>query len=154
MNPFQSLFYFLPCYLLGIICSQYHQFFKRVSVLFPLFLLLISFLLSYYQVFYLNLLSNLEKDFFAYNGFDWKLIEKSIQAVSIYIIFEKFLDRKFVIVDYVASTSFAIYFLHPYLIFLIKRVVDGRLYGFFYWSFLSVFILLVCLNISLLIKFF
>jgi probable poly-beta-1,6-N-acetyl-D-glucosamine export protein len=144
MNPFQTFVYFSPMFLFGMICSIYNQKIKDTLSRYALWLVIISIVLAAYQTNVLGINTNLEKDMFTYAGFNFRLVGKSIQILGIYLIFENFMTKDYKILSLLASSSFAVFFLHPAVIFVIKRLVPTDWSGFIYWHLLTVFVIVVC----------
>lgn len=122
----QSLIYFTPVYLFGIYCSIYkesmYSFFRAKEYLF-LFPFLIILLLQTY----LGIEGNAEKNFFSYEGIDSILPQKIFLCLFLIVWLRRFegFDNKYVML--LANTSFAIYFLHGYilrLLYIIKEHLE------------------------------
>lgn len=62
-----------------------------------------------------------KKNFLEYGGVDIQLIQKTVLILFLFVVLEKYtIHSKFL--DLVSETSFAIYFLHPWLIYVLKKV--------------------------------
>ncbi len=111
----QSLVYFTPVYLFGIYCSlnkdSIYSFFRSKEYLF-LFLFLGILLLQTY----LGIAGNNNKPFFSYEGIDSILPQKIFLCLFLMVWLHRFegFSNKFVLL--LANTSFAIYFLHAYVL--------------------------------------
>ncbi|WP_176293600.1 acyltransferase family protein [Vibrio natriegens] len=123
INPLHSLVYYTPVYLIGILFSMYsfevkNHLSNKITPLIT-FVVLFSFLeyLSGHQ-------GNYHKPFFEYAGLDLQYIQKIFLIFSIYILFEKY-NIQSKTLDIISNTSFAIFFIHPWLIFILFKV-----YGF------------------------
>jgi Acyl-CoA synthetases (AMP-forming)/AMP-acid ligases II len=115
-NPLQNLIHYTPVYLLGIISSKYkadiYNFLKNKSLLLLIFVIGFSIL----QVF-INGSSDNESILFVYNGIDFQLIQKIFMCYFLMIFLHKYEDIKSPILNLLASTSFAVYFLHFWFIY-------------------------------------
>ncbi len=152
INPFQSFVYFLPIFLLGIIVANFHQELSKTPLSIAFSLLFLSFFISYFQIEFNNIFGNQSKNFFDYQGYDFRVLEKSIQSVSIYLFLERF-RFKLSFFSLVAKASFAIYFLHPLFIFIINKINQGYFHGFFYLQITSAIVLFLCIVSALLFKY-
>lgn len=113
-NHLQSLVYFLPLFLAGMMFSQY-----RVQILAQRGLWLLALVaggLTWGMV-YMGQAANLHKPFFAYGRPDIGLVQKLLICILLAAAFEH-LPRVRVI-ETVAKTSFVAYFLHPFAIRLL-----------------------------------
>ncbi|MBT9187520.1 acyltransferase family protein [Zobellia russellii] len=120
LNPFHSLFYFTPMYLIGVLTSLYSTNIKRFLDNKLLLMLVVIIGLSLIQ----QLLGHegaYNKYFFEYGGVDLQLIQKTICVFFLFVALEKY-TFKWKILDVISETSFAIYFLHPWLIYVLKKV--------------------------------
>ena len=137
LNPLQSFVYFLPVFMFGMVFSKHFAALRQRYLWLPWCLLVASILLSVYQSAYLGIAHNAHKAFFTYAGMDLKVLEKVMQAVAILLLFERHWQQRHRLVDLVASASFAIFFLHPVVIAVFKRVINGAFSGFVYWHLLT-----------------
>lgn len=118
----QSLVYFTPAYLFGIICSikkdkVYSVFKGKEYMLFMLFLVVLLF-----QTF-LGIRGNNHNAFYAYEGIDSFLPQKIFLCLFLMVWLHRFENYANKYVWLLANTSFAIYFLHGYVLrvfYLIK----------------------------------
>tara|TARA_R110000868_G_scaffold98237_2_gene270240 strand:+ start:5945 stop:6997 length:1053 start_codon:yes stop_codon:yes gene_type:complete len=122
----QSLVYFTPVYLFGISCSIYkeriYSFFRGKEHLFLFPFLIILLLQTYFGI-----EGNAEKNFFSYEGIDSILPQKIFLCLFLMVWLRRFsgFDNKYVVL--LANTSFAIYFLHGYvlrLLYIIKEHLE------------------------------
>lgn len=117
-NPLQNFIHYTPVYLLGIISSKYkadiYKFLKNKSLLLLIFVIGFSML----QVFINGDSTNASK-LFVYNGIDFQLIQKIFMCYFLMIFLHKYEDIKSPALTLLASTSFAVYFLHFWFIYFI-----------------------------------
>jgi probable poly-beta-1,6-N-acetyl-D-glucosamine export protein len=116
--PLQSVIYFSPVYIYGILCSIYRDIiFKHLKGK-GLFLLIMIFSLAWIQVELFGHYGNFHKSPLRINYPDLLLLQKMIMCIFFMLFFNRFENRKLTILNHLASASFAIYFLHPYLMWV------------------------------------
>ena len=159
-NPLHSLVFYTPIYLVGIMFSMYHI--KVKSFLYnKIPLLLVSVVLISYLEFYLGHIGNYSKPFFELNGLDLQYIQKVFLISLFYICLERW-DFRSKIINIISETSFAIFFIHPWLIVLIGKVTNRFYPDFLGETHLNVplyiatvfFVIFTSVCIALLIKMF
>ncbi|MFP6788342.1 MAG: acyltransferase [Thalassolituus sp.] len=152
LNVFQSYIYYTPLYLLGIVFSLYKS---DLDVFFEdkiwIFLLLLSVILfGAFQYFYGEIGSYRRFMFDGYHGVDFQLLQKISMCIFIFYMLKAIELPK--IFDVLAKYSFAIFFLHPYFLYLIG-IVDSK---FNYSQTLSIpiylFSVLLCLSFCILVS--
>lgn len=121
----QSLIYFTPFYLFGIICSEkkemlYSKLFGKEFVI-----LSIGLLFAILQVF-IGVVGNYHKPPFEFASLDLMFVHKLIFSVFFMIFLHRFETVKSTFLDLVAKNSFGIFFIHGYYI-LIFLLVKSRL---------------------------
>ena len=118
-NAFQSVVFYLPIYLSGIFLSlnfgQFLPILRRHGYL----LLLVAILLATIQAIN-GQGGNLHKQFFAFQGFEMMGIQKVTFSLGLIGIFSLLSNSPGRIVTVVANTSFAIFFLHPFVLWLLE----------------------------------
>lgn len=137
LNPLQSFVYFLPVFMFGMVFNRHYALLRDNYRALPWLLLICSLALSVYQSAWLGIAHNAHKAFFEYAGADLKLVEKVMQAVAILLLFERYWHKRYRLIDLIASASFAIFFLHPIVIAVFKRVLQNSFAGFMYWHVLT-----------------
>lgn len=152
LNPLQSLAYFLPVFMAGMVFQKHFNWLKSRYLWLPWLLLLLSLLLSVYQSAFLGVVHNSHKAFFELQGPDLKVIEKMLQAVAVLMLFERYWHKRHAFIDLIASASFSIFFLHPLVIAVTKRVLQDRYSGFIYWHVLTIAVFSCTLLLTLLMK--
>lgn len=122
----QSLVYLTPAYLFGIYCSihkdRIYSFFRAKE-----YLLLVPFLGILFLQTYLGIVGNTNKPFFSYEGIDSILPQKIFLCLFLMVWLNRFegFSNKYVLL--LANTSFAIYFLHGYvlrLLYILKEQLN------------------------------
>ena len=118
MNPLHSLVYFLPVYLLGIYTSIHQR--KIYSYLKSnrnqIIILLIALGLGAIQVLLFNQSGNFNKSFFSVTVPDINLIQKILLSFLFLAVLDRYEQADIKSMKKTAETSFAIYFIHPFLI--------------------------------------
>ncbi|MFP8968539.1 acyltransferase family protein [Pokkaliibacter sp. CJK22405] len=115
-GPVQSLVYFTPYYLVGILFSQHHAWFEahRRGLIWASAIAAVASLVICTYV--LPHVGNYQKPFFVYKGVDWQFIQK--MAICLLLVFacKAWVGKpgtKHVM--YLAAISFPIFFIHPFL---------------------------------------
>lgn len=118
---FQSVLYFTPIYLIGIICSQQKNFiyekFHRKEYIF----LFVSIFLAILQ-FYMGTTGNYHKMPFILNGFDLMIIQKLSLCLFFMVWLHRFEHIKSKALDTLASISFGIFFIHGFVLFSMRKI--------------------------------
>ncbi|MBZ0165907.1 MAG: acyltransferase [Candidatus Omnitrophica bacterium] len=117
----QSVIYFLPVYLLGInISLDQSRVLKHLTG--KEWLLALGMLgLAAFQVAYYANYTNLHKPAFEWAGLDILLIQKMLGCLFFFVMLNRFENRHWPWLKTLATSSFALYFLHPPVILLIKK---------------------------------
>ncbi|MGF1541677.1 MAG: acyltransferase family protein [Pleurocapsa sp.] len=119
INTIHSLIYFLPVYLLGIYSSINQQKIysylknKRIAIL------LIAIALGFVQVYLFKETGNFHKDIFTIDVPDINLIQKLLLCFLFMSILDDYETSDLPSLKKTAETSFAIYFIHPWVIDII-----------------------------------
>ncbi|MGI9491952.1 MAG: acyltransferase family protein [Geminicoccaceae bacterium] len=120
INPLHSVLYFLPYYLIGIFYSQ-----NKITIddmikgnLFNFFLLVIT---VSTVMFYVDQIGNSHKVFpWIWNGLDLMVLQK-ISLIFFMLCLCKTLEKNNIaLLTYFAQRSFALFFIHPWVIFAAK----------------------------------
>ena len=157
-NPLQSLVYFTPAYLIGIFVSLHNQ--KVKEILDGKLLLLLFCVLSMSLAQYLSgHRGNYHKPFFEYGTFDFMYVQKLFLMLFLYMLFENYVFKS-KIIDIVSRTSFAIYFIHPWVHLIFSELGRGlKLFpdsgnNIFLYILTCISMLLISMRIATLIKIF
>lgn len=115
LNVLQSLVYFTPPYLLGIFCSI-NKGFIYTKLNGKGFLFLAAVLAIAIIQALLGRYDNYQKPAFVYDGIDLILLQKSLFCIFFMIFLHRYEYSKNKVISLLASTSFAIYFIHGYIL--------------------------------------
>lgn len=116
----QSLFYYAPFYMFGIIYSMN---FEKVNQLLKgkaLVLIALVVLLSYLRISGFQA-EQTSSTYWIVSSFDLNLLQKSFLVLASLAVLNKLEGRKFAPLTYVAAVSFPIFFLHPWAMSLLRK---------------------------------
>lgn len=152
INPFHSILYFTPFYLLGIMFSLNQM--KIISVLKNYKLLLWVFwggcLLA---MTYLGQVGNLRKDFsLSFDGLDLMVMQKIALIFLIITVLHEFFNYKIEFLDFVARNSFPVFFIHPWVTSIIGYVFDFKADNFMEVSVVFLVVVSISLAVSVGVK--
>lgn len=116
LDVLQSVVNLTPAYLLGILCSINKAFIYEKLKKKEYILLIIVMVLATFQAL-LGRYSNYEKLAFVYDGIDLMLLQKSIACILFMVFLHRFENTKTKFLTLLASTSFAIFFIHGYVLY-------------------------------------
>lgn len=121
----QSVVFFLPVYLFGILCSmEKERIYTNLSG--RLWYLLAGVLfLAILQALIFEASGNLQKPPFAYNGIDINIMQKMLLSLFCMVFLHRFEEVDSRILKTLAASSFSIYFLHGWFIFAVSLVQDS-----------------------------
>lgn len=124
INPLHSLVYFLPVYLLGVYSSINRQDILEFldSNYRKILLLILALGLGLIQVLVFNAAGNFSKSFFVITVPDVNLIQKILLCFLFIAVLDKLEKTNIKSLKKTAETSFAIYFIHPFLIRPLTRL--------------------------------
>lgn len=153
VNVLHSLVYFTPIYLLGILAAKHRETLYRWFAGRDLWLLALVVLLAWIPALQGHV-DSYHKQFFELNGIDWMLAQKVVMCLFLMIWlhrFETFHNRW---LKLVADCSFAIFFLHCYLVRGLKEAAPEALAFDSWWVHLLVTLAAValCTAAALLVK--
>jgi hypothetical protein len=151
----QSVLYYLPIYLFGISCSIHKAYLYEKLKGKDYLLLSLVLLIAGAQVL-LGDLGKYEKNAFEYGGVDFLYLQKMTMCVFFMIWLYRFENYKSTLVDILAATSFSVFFLHGFMVFLISKVKGvlgvGVLDSWLIYSLIVVFIISVCVFVAIAVK--
>lgn len=118
-NPFQMLVYFTPLYLLGCSFSKYRDVLLLNAKVKMAALVFVVILLCIYEA-SIGHRGNYIKDMLVFGGIDTMFIQKVCMVVALFYLFEvyQFKNR---MLSLLAKTSFGIFFIHPWVLTILKR---------------------------------
>lgn len=114
--------YYIPVYMLGIICSMYKHQIYTFSKGKEFIYLLISILFVILQVYFTNRVGNYHKSFIECNGLDFVYLQKIFLSLFFMTLLNRFENYKLKILLKIAEASFAIFFLHSILFYFYSKL--------------------------------
>ena len=126
INAVHSLVYYFPLYLIGVWASANHQ---KITYYLQdnkrkLVLLLWSLGLGIVQVWLLNSSGNFHKEFWSITVPDVNLLQKILLCFLFMSILNRYEESDIGALKQTAATSFAIYFIHPLIIYPVLIIFD------------------------------
>jgi surface polysaccharide O-acyltransferase-like enzyme len=128
----QSVIYFCPVYMFGIVCSMnkdliYEKLRRKDGWIF-----LLTLSLAVLQAAVMKTSGNLQKPPFDFNGIDISLLQKMSMCVFFMVFLHRFEAYDSRLLKQLAVSSFSIYFLHGWFIWILWMVRDwyGAFSGF------------------------
>ncbi|SFL62894.1 Peptidoglycan/LPS O-acetylase OafA/YrhL, contains acyltransferase and SGNH-hydrolase domains [Desulfomicrobium norvegicum] len=118
----QSVIYFSPVYMFGILCSMERDFIYDNFKGKDFHLLGCVIFLALVQAAFFEASGNLQKNPFEFNWIDIAFIQKQILCVYFMVFLHKYEHIDSTLLKTLAGSSFAIYFLHGWIIYLISTV--------------------------------
>jgi peptidoglycan/LPS O-acetylase OafA/YrhL len=152
---FQSVLYFLPVYLIGISCSIHKEWLYSKLKGKDLYLLGLVVGLAILET-SLGFSGNYHKPPFEFKGIDILFYKKIIMCLFFMIFLNRFENISNKFTHILASTSFTIFFIHPYLLWQLGGIFSSSKWGnsnswIFFICIVAVMIL-SCIAIALLVK--
>ncbi len=122
MSPIHSVIYYIPVYLIGINCSinreQFEPFIKGKTLFFGLTVIALAVI----QSMYFNSRGALSKaDIFSYGGLDINIFQKIALCFFFLSLLHHYENKTIPGLKLLASSSFAIYFLHTWVLHIINQ---------------------------------
>jgi len=118
----QSVAYYVPMYLFGILASLHREeIYKRFNGCDSCLGIVVLLLALAQAIFYTNY-GNFEKPPFEFRGVDIQFLQKMVLCLFLMVFLHRFESKNFAALNLIASSSFAIYFLHPYVISILVRL--------------------------------
>jgi hypothetical protein len=118
----QSVVYFAPVYMFGILCSMERDYIYEKFKGNDVHLLACVIFLAVVQAAFFDACGNLQKNPFEFNWIDISYIQKQILCVYFMVFLHKYEHIDSPLLKTLAASSFAIYFLHGWIIYLISTV--------------------------------
>lgn len=150
----QSVIYFSPVYMFGMLCSMerdkiYSLFYKK-----EWHLLGVIVFFAILQAFFFEACGNLQKNPFEWNRIDIALIQKMVMCVFFMIFLHKYEHIESKTLKNLASSSFSLYFLHGWIIYLVSLTQSWYrpLYGLHLLPLVSVLVLWASYAVALRVK--
>lgn len=143
----QSVTYFLPVYLVGMVSSQEKDFIYSKLKKKELHLFLAGILLAGIPLFF-GQEGLIRKPPFIYKGFDLMIIQKIVLSIFFMVWLPKFENYKNKIIDLISQNSFGIFFIHPLLLMVLSKSKNLLNFTFPFNNYL-IFIMVSIIVISL-----
>jgi len=152
LSPIHSALYFLPVYMLGIFVSINKE---RVLQLLrgkALFLGICVLLLAVLQVLIYDSIGNMHKEsIFVFEKFDIMIWQKVLMCFFFMSLLDKLEDKEIPALKYLAETSFAIFFIHPWVFFFYGYYSIYKPLSFLSSSMFTLFNIVTAIVISVII---
>lgn len=150
-NLFHNFLYFTPIYLIGI-TSSIHK--NKIYLLFKgkeylLFAIVVIF--AFLQA-YIGKVGSYHKLVFEYNGVDLMLLQKLALSIFFMVWLHRYEDTKIRLLEIIAATSFTIYFMHAFLLWIITSLGLKLNNSWMAYVFLVSIVILFCSMAALAIK--
>ena len=154
VNVLQSVVYYAPIYLIGIMASIYKDVVYKSLENKDFLLLAVAIGIAVFQA-YLGIVGNYHKPILEFNGIDLIFVQKIFLSFFFMIFLHRFehLNNKFI--HTVASTSFAIFFIHPLILKILEVYLEITVFRTDSWLVFSLVVsglVLVCVLIAKLIR--
>lgn len=120
----QSIIYFSPVYMFGILCSMEKEWIYKNLKSKDVYLFFAVVFFALLQAYLTQTSGNLQKTLFSFNGIDVSFIQKILLCVFFMIFLHRFENKDFPLLKQLAASSFAIYFLHGWFIYIIWLFKD------------------------------
>lgn len=150
----QWVAYHLPTFLLGIVVSIHRDFFYRLLHAREGYLLLLTLLFAWLQARYYPGYGSLHKAFFQPALPDVQMLQKICLSFFLIIYLHRYESSSFTPLAVMAETSFAIYFLHSFVLYGMERlfgllpVSSEWMQGPVLWLVLTVLVTLACMGLA------
>jgi len=149
LHVFQSVVYFMPVYLIGIFCSLnkdvIYSIFKNKDV----YLLLLVAVFLGLQI-YTGHNGNYHKEPFIYSGIDFMFFQKISLSLFFMVWLARFEHVKNKVLHTLASTSFAVFFMHPFILWVLNKFTHVFQTGapWFVFMVIVLFVIGICICIA------
>jgi surface polysaccharide O-acyltransferase-like enzyme len=155
ISVLQSVVYFTPVYILGILSSIHRQAIHARLVNREWLLLLAAVILAMLQVLVHDKIGSYHKPPLQYAGFDIMMLQKICLCLFFMVFLQRFEHARLSMLQLMASGSFAIYFLHPWVLYFIEPVLAAHpvnLPGGMKWLLLTLLVTVTSLLLASIIK--
>lgn len=116
LSVLQSVLYFTPYYLLGIVASLHAETLKHTLLGKEWVLLLLTLGFAMLEATWQNRFGNYHKPLLEWGGVDLMVPQKVAMCLFFYVFLRRFDHSHNRLLSLIASTSFAIFFIHPWVI--------------------------------------
>lgn len=151
----QSVLYYTPLYLFGIVASIhreeiYDRFHGKEG-----YLLLLCVFISSLQVFNGDV-GNYHKSMWSVSGLDFMFIQKNVLCLFFMVLLHRFEHVNNKWLNLTANTSFAIFFLHPYILTLFEKshlqLFENTYFIWVGYLTLVCAVIIICILLALMVK--
>jgi surface polysaccharide O-acyltransferase-like enzyme len=146
----QSVIYFTPLYLVGILTSIHKENIYRHLEGKEIYLLLVVIILAVFQA-YIGQSGNYHKTAFEFSGIDLMFFQKLVLCFFFMAWLHNFEMYNNRFIDALASTSFGVFFIHPFVLNFLSRL-NLDLLELDSWLGLSIFVAVLTLSCVLVAK--
>jgi len=148
----QSVVYFTPIYLIGILCSIHRTRIYAALSRYQGFILLAVLALSALQT-SLGHVGNYHKEPFIYGGLDLLFMQKILMCLFFMLWLNRYESKNNRVLDAIAATSFTTFFFHPIILYLLSIAnLQPDHESALYFAGLVAVIMIICVLTALLIK--
>lgn len=154
----QSLVYFLPIYLLGVVASIHRQTIYACLAGRELHLAILIGVTAGIQAHYYPSFGNLHKPALLLGPPDIVLIQKMLMCLALMVFLHRFEDRSSPLLGLLASTSFAVFFLHAQILWGAAAALRQLGYpavssqGPYLWMVMTPVVILVSVGLAKLVR--
>jgi surface polysaccharide O-acyltransferase-like enzyme len=120
----QSVIYFSPVYMFGILCSMEKEWMYNKLMGKDIFLFFAVIALAVLQAIMTMTCGNLQKPIFEFNGIDVSFFQKFFLCLFFMVFLHRFENNDYRVLKQLAASSFSIYFLHGWVIYVIWLIQD------------------------------
>lgn len=157
LSPIHSVLYFVPVYLFGINYSIHHDAMNRFLQNKIAVLGSIVIMLALMQSLYFNAMgSSYKSALFSYATFDINLLQKLVLCLFFIALLNRYQHKTIPGLKLLASSSFAIYFLHTWVLHITDQLAIYSRLSFIpqpiVWLGITATVILICLAIASAIK--
>lgn len=147
LSIFQSVVYFFPIYCIGIMTSLNREKVYAFLLGKEAYLFFIVIALAFLEA-QLGHVGNYHKSPFSFNGVDILYFQKLFMCFFLLSFLNKFEAYNNNYLHLLASTSFTIFFLHPFLIYAISKVNPDFLQHESWLMYIALVLVIVCVSIA------
>ncbi len=147
VNIFQAFVYFFPFFIFGMLFLNDKV--MKTNSLYIFFFLVVFFALSFFDYYLTGTHSNREKYFFDLQYPDLMVISKFTFCIFLFVfVFKYFNEKKIPLLSLISSYSYTIFLLHPYVVFVIKRLLPLAgsgypIFDLFLYSTINLFVVIL-----------
>lgn len=128
LSPLHSVLYFTPIYMLGIICSinrkKITNYIRGKAIILGVAIITLAILQT---ILYEGFGSLHKREVFYYDGVDIGILQKILMCFFFLSVLQKYENKNIPGLRLIASSSFAIYFIHPWILIILNKT---RLFSF------------------------